>query len=70
MARVCSRLSLTVSIRQRFISSSSMSMAVVVRNSITGPSNRYSCVTKLPVVASLPVLAMVTSPSDCSSFNA
>jgi len=55
---------------QRFKSSSSTSMAVVVRKIITGPSTRYSCVTSLPVAGSLPVEAMVNSPSDCSSFSA
>lgn len=36
---------------------------------ITGPRTRYSCVTKRPVAASLPVEAMVSSPSDCSSLG-
>ena len=47
---------------QRFKSSSSTSSAVVVRKIITGPTTRYSCVTKRPVAGSLPVLAMVSSP--------
>ena len=61
---------ITVSTRQRFSSSSSRSMAVVVRKIITGPSTRYSCVTSVPLAGSLPVLAMVSTPSDCSSFSA
>ena len=56
--------------RQRFSSSSSISIAVVVRKIITGPSTRYSCVTSRPVAGSLPVDAMVSSPSLCSSFSA
>src|SRR5262249_28446495 len=36
----------------------------------TGPSTRYSCVIRLPVAASLPVLAIVSSPSLCNSFKA
>jgi hypothetical protein len=55
IAAVCSRDSLMVSTTQRFSNSSSMSMAVVVRNSITGPSTRYSSVTNLPDSGSLPV---------------
>jgi hypothetical protein len=55
---------------QRLSNSSSISMAVVVRKIITGPSTRYCCVVRLPVVASLPVLAMVSSPSLCSSYKA
>ena len=47
-----------------------MSMVVVVRKIMTGPSTWYSCVSMRPVFGSLPVLAMVNSPSDCSSFNA
>ena len=70
MACVCSRSSLTVSTRQRFSSSSSRSMAVVVRKIITGPSTRYWCVTQPPVAGSLPVEAMVSSPSLCNSFSA
>ncbi|MCY1378521.1 hypothetical protein D9M69_661630 [compost metagenome] len=70
IASVCSRLSLMVSTRQRLSSSSSMSIAVVVSISITGPCTRYCLVTRLPVASSLPVLAMVSSPSDCSSFRA
>lgn len=34
------------------------------------PLARYCCVVRLPVVASLPVLAKVSSPSDWSSFSA
>ena len=70
IAWVCSLLSFTDNTKQRFNSSSSISIAVVVINSITGPSTRYSLVTKSPVLSSLPVLAIVTSPSDCKSFNA
>ncbi len=70
MARVCCAPSSTVSTRQRFISSSSMSMAVVVSISITGPSTWYSCVTSAPDCGSLPVAAIVSSPSDCSSLSA
>ena len=39
----------TVSTRQRLSSSSSTSIAVVVRNVITGPVTRYSCVMSFPV---------------------
>jgi hypothetical protein len=70
IARVCSRDSFTVSTRHRLASSSSRSIAVVVRNSITGPSTRYVCVTSLPVTASFPVEAIVSSPALCRSFSA
>ena len=36
---------------------------MVVSSSITGPSTRYCCVTRLPVSGSLPVEAIVSSPS-------
>ena len=39
-----------------------MSIAVVVRKIITGPSTRYSWVTRLPVLGSFAVEAMVSSP--------
>ena len=58
MARVCSRPSSTVSTRQRLSSSSSSSIAVVVRKIVTGPSTWYSCVTRRPVCGSLPVEAI------------
>ena len=45
-------------------------LAVVVSRIITGPSTRYSCVTRRPLVGSLPVDAMVSSPSLCKSFSA
>ena len=70
MARVCARSSSTVSTMQRFCSSASMAMEVVVRKTATGPWTRYSCVTSRPVDGSLPVEAMASSPSLCSSFRA
>ena len=75
MARVCSRSSSTVSTRQRFSSSSSISIAVVVRKIITGPSTRYSWVTSFPVAGSLPVdaigqLAFATAGASAHSWPA
>jgi hypothetical protein len=55
---------------QRFNSSSSTSIAVVVKNNAAGPCTRYSCVTSRPLEVSLPVDAIDSSPSDCNSFNA
>ena len=70
MRSVCSRDSSTVKTRQRFMSSSSMSMLVVVRRMAQGPSTWYSCVSMRPLCGSLPVLAMVSSPSDWRSLRA
>jgi hypothetical protein len=56
--------------RQRLRSSSSTSIAVVVKKIITGPWTWYSCVTSFPVTGSFPVLAIVSCPSLCRSFSA
>ena len=45
-------------------------MAVVVSISITGPFTVYCFVTVLPLASSLPVDAIVNSPSDCNSLSA